>query len=89
MLVTRNPIEISKFPFIAVQKLRHYIHAYTIHLVAKADLVKYIMSKLVLTGQLAKSTLFLNQHEIIYVSAKAVKGKALADFLADHPIPAD
>ncbi|KAM1855460.1 hypothetical protein ACFX14_005802 [Malus domestica] len=45
-------------------KLRHYMHAYTIHLVAKAD-------------------------PIIYVPAKAVKGQALADFLADHPIPAD
>ncbi|KAM1282220.1 hypothetical protein ACFX2I_022708 [Malus domestica] len=48
----------------AIQKLRHYMHAYTIHLVAKAD-------------------------SIIYVPAKAVKGQALADFLADHPIPAD
>ncbi|KAM1335690.1 hypothetical protein ACFX14_040078 [Malus domestica] len=48
----------------AIQKLRHYMHAYTIHLVAKAD-------------------------PIIYVPAKAVKGQALADFLADHPIPAD
>ncbi|KAM2959948.1 hypothetical protein FF1_029703 [Malus domestica] len=48
----------------AIQKLRHYMHAYTIHLVAKAD-------------------------PIIYIPAKAVKGQALADFLADHPIPAD
>ncbi|XP_073121756.1 uncharacterized protein [Henckelia pumila] len=28
------------------------------------------------------------QFEIIYVPQKAVKGQALADFLADHPIPA-
>ncbi|KAM1849376.1 hypothetical protein ACFX14_013418 [Malus domestica] len=48
----------------AIQKLRHYMHAYTIHLVAKID-------------------------SIIYVLAKAVMGQALADFLADHPIPAD
>ncbi|KAM1392718.1 hypothetical protein ACFX2F_028969 [Malus domestica] len=48
----------------AIQKLRHYMHAYTIHLVAKAD-------------------------PIIYVLAKAVKGQALTDFLADHQIPAD
>ncbi|KAM2658151.1 hypothetical protein EV1_013454 [Malus domestica] len=34
----------------AIQKLRHYMHAYTIHLVAKADPVKYVMSKPVLTG---------------------------------------
>ncbi|KAM1690336.1 hypothetical protein ACFXTN_029249 [Malus domestica] len=48
----------------AIQKLRHYMHAYTIHLVTKAD-------------------------RIIYVPAKVVKGQALADFLADHPIPTD
>ncbi|KAM1500220.1 hypothetical protein COP1_022997 [Malus domestica] len=45
-------------------KLRHYMHAYTIHLVAKAD-------------------------PIIYVPAKAVKGQALENFFADHPIPAN
>ncbi|XP_024164333.1 uncharacterized protein LOC112171367 [Rosa chinensis] len=38
---------------------------------------------------MAKWALLLNQYEIIYIPAKAVKGQALADFLADHPIPAD
>ncbi|KAM1895685.1 hypothetical protein ACFX13_044401 [Malus domestica] len=33
----------------SIQKLRHYMHAYTIHLVAKVDPVKYVMSKPVLT----------------------------------------
>ncbi|KAM0989191.1 hypothetical protein COP1_013113 [Malus domestica] len=28
-----------------VQKLRHYMHAYTIHLFAKVDPIKYVMSK--------------------------------------------
>ncbi|KAM1005598.1 hypothetical protein ACFX1T_002478 [Malus domestica] len=73
----------------AIQKLRHYMHAYTIHLVAKADSVKYVMSKPVLTRRFAKWALLLNQYEIIYVPAKAVKGQTLADFLTDHPIPAD
>ncbi|KAM2695543.1 hypothetical protein EV1_040027 [Malus domestica] len=44
----------------AIQKLRHYMHAYTIHLVAKADPIKYVMSKPVLTGRLAKWLLLLN-----------------------------
>ncbi|CAN6570629.1 unnamed protein product [Malus baccata var. baccata] len=65
------------------------MHAYTIHLVAKANPVKHVMSKPVLTGRLAKWALLLNQYKIIYVIAKAVKGQALADFLVDHPIPAD
>ena len=29
------------------------------------------------------------EFEIAYVPQKAIKGKALANFLADHPIPAD
>ncbi|KAM2289759.1 hypothetical protein ACFXTI_030479 [Malus domestica] len=65
------------------------MHAYTIHLVAKADPVRYVMSKPVLAGRLAEWALLLNQYEIIYVPAKVVKGQALADFLADHQIPAD
>ncbi|KAM1405250.1 hypothetical protein ACFX2F_000101 [Malus domestica] len=65
------------------------MHAYTIHLVAKADPVKYVMSKPILTGRLAKWALFLNQYEIIYVPAKAVKGQALVDFPIDYSIPAD
>ncbi|KAM0966918.1 hypothetical protein ACFX2C_022615 [Malus domestica] len=65
------------------------MHAYTIYLVAKADLVKYVMSKPGLTRRLAKWALLLNQYEIIHVPAKAIKGQALVDFLADHPIPAD
>ncbi|XP_057481975.1 uncharacterized protein LOC130768885 [Actinidia eriantha] len=41
----------------AVQKLRHYFQAHTVHLVSKAN--------------------------------PAIKGQTLADFLVDHPIPAD
>ncbi|KAM1192776.1 hypothetical protein ACFX2G_013325 [Malus domestica] len=65
------------------------MHAYTIHLVAKAYPVKYIMSKSVLIGRLAKWVLLLNQHEIIYVLAKVLKGQALVDFLVDHPMQVD
>ena len=38
---------------------------------------------------MAKWDLLLNQHDIIYVPTKVVKGQAVADFLADNPIPAD
>ncbi|KAI5317506.1 hypothetical protein L3X38_037213 [Prunus dulcis] len=73
----------------AIQKLRHYMQAFTVHLIARADPVRYVMSKPVMTGRLAKWALLLNQYEIIYTPAKAVKGQVVADFLADHPIPAD
>lgn len=65
------------------------MHTYTIHLIARADPVKFVMSKPILIGRLAKWALLLNQYEIIYVPEKVVKGQTLANFLANHPIPAD
>ena len=45
------------------------------------------MTKLVLLRRLAKWALLLQEFEIVYVQQKAVKGQALADFLAEHPVP--
>ncbi|TYK06279.1 uncharacterized protein E5676_scaffold157G00630 [Cucumis melo var. makuwa] len=75
--------------FFAIDKLRHYMQAFTIHLVAKADLVKYILSRPVISGRLAKWAIILQQYDIVYIPQKAVKGQALADFLADHPVPSN
>ncbi|XP_020410515.1 uncharacterized protein LOC109946596 [Prunus persica] len=70
-----TPIEKTCLALVfAIQKLRHYMQAFTVHLIARADPVKYVMSKPVLTGRLAKWALLLNQYEIIYTPAKAVKG---------------
>ena len=46
-----------------------------------------MLSKLVLSGRLARWGLLLTKYEIIYIPQKAIKGQALADFLADHLIP--
>jgi len=71
----------------AVQKLRHYMQAYTGRVISKANSIKYILSRPVLSGRLAKWAVILEQYDLVYVSRKAVKGQALADFLVDHPIP--
>ena len=73
----------------SIQKLRHYLQAHSIQLVSRLDLIKYIMTKPVLSRRLAKWALLLQEFEIIYVQQKAVKGQALANFLVDHPIPDD
>ncbi|KAA0050267.1 uncharacterized protein E5676_scaffold180G00170 [Cucumis melo var. makuwa] len=73
----------------AIDKLRNYMQTFTIHLVAKADLVKYILSRLVIAGCLGKWVIILQQYDIIYIPQKAVKGQTLADFLADHPVPSN
>ncbi|KAI5347393.1 hypothetical protein L3X38_015272 [Prunus dulcis] len=65
----------------AVQKLRHYILSHGITLISKADPLRYLMAKPVPFGRLAKWFLLLS------VSQRAIKGQALADFLAAHPVP--
>ena len=47
------------------------------------------MSKPVLSDRLARWYLQFQQFEIVYIPQKSVKGQALADFFADHPIPND
>ncbi|KAL0391462.1 UNVERIFIED_CONTAM: Retrovirus-related Pol polyprotein from transposon opus [Sesamum latifolium] len=75
--------------FYAIKKLRHYFEAYSIRLISRADPVKFVMSRPVLSGRLAKWSIVFNQYEIEYVPQKAIKGQALANFLADHPMPAE
>ena len=62
---------------------------HTVHLVSRADPLRYILNKMVLSGRLAKWAMFLSQFDIKFVPQKAMKGQALANFLATHPIPDD
>jgi len=71
----------------AVQKLRHYMQAHTVRVISKADPIKYILSRVVLSRHLAKWATILGQYDLVYVPQKAVKGQALADFLVDYSIP--
>ncbi|KAL0449525.1 UNVERIFIED_CONTAM: Transposon Tf2-12 polyprotein [Sesamum latifolium] len=73
----------------AIQKLKHYFQSHSIHLVSKANPLKYVMTKPVLSDRLARCYLQLQQFEITCVPQKVVKGQVLADFLADHPMPAE
>jgi len=73
----------------AIQKLKHYMQAYTVQVISKADPMKYILSRPILNGRLVKWSVILKQYDLVYVPQKAVKGRALADFLAHHPIPDD
>ena len=73
----------------ALKKLRHYMLAHEIQLVARAGPLKYVLNQPVLMGCLGKWALSMMEYDITYVPQKAVKGQALADFLAAHPLPDD
>ena len=75
--------------FFAIDKLEHYMQAYTVRLIAKAGPIKYVLSRPVVSGRIVQWTVLLQQYNLAYVPQKAVKGQALADFLADHPVPSD
>ena len=75
--------------FFAIDKLVHYMQAYTVCLIVKADPIKYVLSRPVISGRIAWWAILLQQYDLTYVLQKAVKGQALADFLADHPVPFD
>ncbi|XP_065637656.1 uncharacterized protein LOC136070933 [Quercus suber] len=75
--------------FFAIDKLKHYMQAYTVRLIAKADPIKYVFSRPVVSGRIARWAVLLQQYDIAYVPQKAVKGQALVDFLADHLVPSD
>ena len=75
--------------FFAIDKLEHYMQAYTTHVIAKAVPIKYVLSRPVVSGCIARWAVLLQQYDLAYVPQKAVKGQALANFLADHPVPSD
>ena len=66
-------------------KLRNYMLAYVVCVIAQTDLVKYTLSRLILSGKLGKWSLSLVEFNLVYLPQKVVKGQALVDFLADHP----
>ncbi|RDX77559.1 hypothetical protein CR513_42301, partial [Mucuna pruriens] len=50
------------------------------------DPIKYILEKPALTGRIARWQMALSEYDITYVSRHAIKGSALADHLAYHPL---
>lgn len=71
----------------AAQKLRHYMLSHKIQLISNVNPLQYLMTRPTLSGRLARWSMILLQFEITYVPLRAVKGQAIADFLAAHPIP--
>ncbi|CAN6560039.1 unnamed protein product [Malus baccata var. baccata] len=69
--------------FIA-NKLRHYMLPCHLHIITKTDVIKYMLSKPMLTRRIGKWILALSEFSFQYVPQRAVKGQAIADFLAEH-----
>ncbi|XP_019430087.1 PREDICTED: uncharacterized protein LOC109337544 [Lupinus angustifolius] len=70
----------------AARRLQQYMLSHTTWLVSKMDPLKYIFEKPALTGRISRWQVMLSKYDIVYVTQKAVKGSALANYLASQPI---
>ena len=70
----------------ASHRLRQYMLSHTTWLISKMDPVKYIFEKPALTRRIARWQVLLSELDIVYVTQNAVKGSALADYLAQQPL---
>ncbi|KAB2604032.1 hypothetical protein D8674_042381 [Pyrus ussuriensis x Pyrus communis] len=73
--------------FFAASKLRHYMLPSVTQVIAQTDVIRYMLTRPIVKGRIGKWTLALSEFSLQYVPQKAVKGQALADFLAQHPSP--
>ena len=65
-------------------KLRHYMLYYTTRLISRMDPIKYIFEKPALTMNISHWQMFLFEFDIVFVTRKARKGQAIANYLADQ-----
>ena len=66
----------------ATCKLKHYMLAYKVLLIARIDPLKCLMEKPVQDGKTSKWVLLLSEFDIKYMTQKSVKGRAIANHLA-------
>ncbi|KAA3479690.1 reverse transcriptase [Gossypium australe] len=68
------------------RRLRQYMLYHTTLLISKLDPLNYMMESTALNGRMARWQILLSEFDIVYVSQKAVKGSAVADFLASRAL---
>ena len=75
--------------YFSCTKLRHYLLLAECTVVSNADVIKHMLSMLILNGRIEKWILALSEFDLRYESAKAVKGQVIADFITQHhkPVP--
>jgi ribonuclease HI len=70
--------------FFTCTKLCHILLSAEIIIICKSDVIKHMLSAPVLKGRLGKWMFALSKFDIRYQPAKAVKGQALADLIAER-----
>ena len=71
--------------YFACTKLRQCLIKSQMYVVSQTDLIKYMLSRPLITGRIGKWSPALLELTLVYFPHKSVKGKSLTNFLADHP----
>jgi len=69
-----------------VQRLRHILLSFEVWVIARIDPLKYLFEKPVLNGRLSRWLALLAQFELVYVTQKSIKGRAISEYCAENPI---
>ena len=70
-----------------VQMLKHYLLSHQITVTSKANPLRYILSKPMLSGRLVKWAMLLASFDIKLMPQKAIKGEVIANFLTALFVP--
>ncbi|XP_057425836.1 uncharacterized protein LOC130719221 [Lotus japonicus] len=73
--------------YFSCTKLKYYIKPIDVMVFSHFDIIKHMLSKPILHSRIGKWSLALTEYSLTYVPLKAIKGQAVADFLADHTLP--
>ena len=70
----------------ASHKLWQYMLYYSTRLISHMDPIKYIFEKPALTRKISHWQMLLFEFDIVFVTRKAIKGQAIADYLMDQSL---
>jgi hypothetical protein len=82
----QDTLTLKSYAFVCslhAQSLRHILLSAETIVICKSDVIKHMLSAPVLKGRLGKWMFALSEFDIRYQPAKAVKGRALADLIAE------
>lgn len=71
------------------KKLRYYMLNHTTYVIAKANLIKYIMNKIHQNVRTSKWIMHLIEFNLIFIILKSIKGWVIANYLAEILLPND
>ena len=67
--------------------MRHYLVGQTTHVILRINPLQILMTKpRSLNSRVTNWAILLSQYDMTFIPQKAIKGQALADFLAAHPV---